>query len=224
MLADDAYWLFHDDRSGRSRIPSRVAGTALAAAVLAELAAEGLLVVTSRVVRPTPAARPSGDPDAMAHPTAHLARPLDTAAAEVLSRIAAEPDHHPPRDWLTVLSADAAALVARRMVADGSAIARPVRRGLRREVITLPVDPIAAAWPSARLSTGVRGHRRFGPGDVFLLGLTAATPLFSDLFVDSTPHMREAALAQQDRLPKPWLELLEITRLAVASGVMTHRT
>jgi hypothetical protein len=211
VLADDAYWLFHDERSGRPRIPARAAGTALAAAVLAELAADGLLAVTARSVRPASPPDPEG-------------RRPDLAVTEVLSRVAAEPDHHPARDWLTVLSGDVAGLVGHRMVAAGTAVARPVRRGLRRDVTFLPVDPIAAAWPAARLSTGVRGHRRLEPTDVLLLGLTAATPLFADLFADCAPQQRATALAGTDELPLPWRELLETARVAVASGVMTHRT
>ncbi|MGF1646067.1 MAG: GPP34 family phosphoprotein [Kineosporiaceae bacterium] len=223
MLTDDAFWLFHDDRSGRSRIPARLVGIALAATVLAELSSEGLLEVTAdsvRRIRPGAAVRTATSPVRLLAP----ADPLGSVAAEVVARVAAEPGSHPLRDWITVLAQDSVGLIGGRMVATGIAVERTVRRGLRREVVFLPVDPIAAAWPAARLSTGVRGHRWLEPADVFLLGLAAATPLGADLLVDAPPQMRETALARVDDLPGSWRVLLETTRVAVASGVMTLRT
>jgi hypothetical protein len=91
-------------------------------------------------------------------------------------------------------------------------------------VVFLPVDPIAAAWPAARLSTGVRGHRGLDLADVFLLGLLAATPLVEELLADAAAPLRERALARQGDLPPPWRALLTTTGVAVASGVMTQRT
>jgi hypothetical protein len=180
----------------------------VAAAVFAEVSAVGLLHVTSEAVRP------SRVPTDIS---------LDSVAAEVVARVLAEPQPYSARDWLVALSQDAVGLVGRRMAAAGMAVERGVRRGLRRDVVFLPVDPIAAAWPAARLSTGVRGHRSLEPADVFLLGLAAATPLGEDLFADSTAAMRERALARLNGLPVPWVELLETTRVAVASGVMANR-
>lgn len=216
MLADDAFWLFHDDRSGRPRIPARAVGTALAAAVLAELVSERLIEVTSNAVSLTP-------PLAFAATATARSNMLDPAAGEVTARVAAEAQPHPPRDWLAVLSLDVAGLVGRRMVGAGVAVERGVRRGLRRGVVFLPVDPIAAAWPGARLSTGVRGQRRLDGGDVFLLGLVAVTPLADDFLADAPAPMRERVLAGVGGLPRPWWELLESTRVAMASGVMTQR-
>ena len=224
MLADDAFWLFHDERSGRPRIPVRSVGVALGAALLAELALDGRLEVSAEVVRPA-----SGYAAAIGSRAGLVRRamsggPPDVAAGEALARVRAEPGSHPLRDWLAVLCLDSARLVGHRMVGAGVAVERAVRRGLRREVVFLPVDPIAAAWPAARLSTGVRGHRGLEPADVFLLGLAAATPLVDDLLADAPAPMRERALARLEGLPGSWRELLETTRVVVASGVMTHRT
>jgi hypothetical protein len=223
VLADDAFWLFHDEGSGRSRISVRSVGVALGAALLAELAFDRLLEVSAELVRPV-----SGGAAAAALPTGpvRLSIPgrLDAASAEVLARVTAETEVHPVRDWLAVLSLDSARLVGHRMVADGVAVERGVRRGLRREVMFVAVDPISAAWPAARLSTGVRGLRGWEPADVFLLGLVAATPLGEDLLADAPALMRERALGRLAGLPRSWQELLETTRVTVASRVMANRT
>jgi hypothetical protein len=229
VLADDIFWLFHDEGSGRARVPARTAGTAVAAGLLAELFARGSLAISAPVLRPgSPGTRDAIDqltllPEAP-EAAGWVATGLDAAEGAVLSRVRAEPELHPLRDWLAVLSLEAIGLVGRRMVAQGAAVDRQVRRGLRRDVVFLPVDPIAAAWPAARLSTGVRGHRNLDAGDVFLLGLAAATPLADDLLADAPAPLRDRALGQQDELPGPWRVLLDTTRVAVASGVMTQRT
>lgn len=217
MLADDIYWLFHDEGSGRTRVPARTAGIAVAAGLLAELSASGFLHVDVDSVHPA-AARP-GRPDTVV---------TDPAGVEILSRVLAEPQPHPPRAWLAVLAHDAPHLVGRRMTRAGTAVERPLRRslarGLRRDVTYLPTDPIAAAWPAARLTTGVRRHQRFDPADAFLLGLVSATPLAGDLLADSSPTMRRHALDQVADLPRSWQDLIGTTRVAVASGVLTNRT
>ena len=223
MLADDTYWLFHDDRSGRPRIPVRVVGIAMAAAILAELTTDHLLEITAGWLRPVQRDGVTASTTMSRAQLSAPARPLDSVAAEVLARVVAESEVHPVRDWLAVLSLDSARLVGHRMVAAGVAVERGVRRGLRRDVVFVPVDPIAAAWPGARLSTGVRGQRRLDAGDVFLLGLVAVTPLAEDLLADAPGPVRERVLAGVGDLPRPWWELLESTRVAVASGVMTQR-
>lgn len=230
MLADDVYWLFHDEGSGRPRVPTRTAGTVVAAGLLAELSAAGFLHVDADSVHPAPAtgARP-GRPDAARpdHVAPDPAEP-DPAGAEVLARVLAEPGAHPLRAWLAVLAHDAPHLVGERMTRAGTAVRRTLRRSLarrlRREHTYLPTDPIAAAWPAARLTTGVRRHHRFAPADAFLLGLVAATPLAADLLADSTPDMRRHALDQVEDLPRTWQDLIGTTRVAVAAGVLTNRT
>ncbi|MGF1662554.1 MAG: GPP34 family phosphoprotein [Kineosporiaceae bacterium] len=220
MLADDAYWLFHDDTSGRARVPARTAGTVLAAAVLAESSADGVLDVGPDAVRAAVATgRPTGPGTAGEDPSR-----LDVVAAEVLARVLAEPDTHPLRDWLAALARDAPHLVGRRLAGTGAAVERRVRRGLRRDVMYLPTDPIAAAWPTARLTTGVRAGRRLEPADTFLLGLAWATPLAGDVLADTDPDRRRHALDRIAHLPPPWLALVEVSRVAVAAGVLTNRT
>lgn len=216
MLADDAYWLFHDDRSGRSRVPSRTTGTALAAAMLAEQSASGLLEVSADAVRHR------ASPPSSSMPGRRGAR-LDTVALDVFERVTSEADTYAIRPWLIVLGPDAATIIGTRMTGAGLVYERHVLRSLRRRVVYLPVDPIKAAWPAARLATGVRQMRRFTTEDAFLLGLAAATPLAGDLFRDSTADMRRLALEQVRELPPAWSDLLEAVRVTVAADTLTNR-
>jgi hypothetical protein len=128
LLADDAYWLFHDDRSGRPRIPARVVGIAMAAAVLAEQTADHLFEISAGRLRPVLPDGTTASTTTSRTQVPSSVRPLDAVAAEVLARVAVESEVHPVRDWLAVLSQDVADLVGRRMVAAGVAVERGVRR------------------------------------------------------------------------------------------------
>jgi hypothetical protein len=209
VLADDAYWLVHDDWTGRPRTSHRAAGLAVAAAVLGELIAGGALVaVRGRIA---PAGVSPVPPD-------------ETVARDVFTRIVEERDQHPIGDWLDFLAPTVVDQVGRRMLRAGTA--RSQVQGLwGRRAVILPVDPgraARAAWVFAGLVAAVREGRTLDPWELFLLRLATAGSLRHQLFADVHPKQARAALDQLDNLWPPWVELLTATDRAIAAAALTR--
>ena len=209
MLADDAYWLVHDDWTGRPRTSPRTAGVAVAAAVLGELIAGGSLVTVRGRVAP-----------AGTHPTT----PDEPLGRDVFTRIVEERDQHPIGDWLEFLAPTIAEQVGRRMLRAGTA--RSQVEGLwGRRAVVLPVDAgraARAAWVFAGLVDAVRDQRRLDPWELFLLRLATAGSLRHQLFADVPASAARVALEQMEHLWPPWIELLTAAERAIAASALTR--
>src|SRR5438128_2526824 len=103
-LADDLYFMLHDDYSGRPRLPERIIGLGLAAALLGELDMHGLIcVTTSNIILSGWTPPEEGE------------KPLDSVVSQLLAEMQHDRQWRPVRDWLEYLGQDAATRVARRL-------------------------------------------------------------------------------------------------------------
>ncbi|MBP2704231.1 GPP34 family phosphoprotein [Microbispora sp. RL4-1S] len=200
-LANDLYFVMHDDRSGRMRLHPRLTALGLAAAIVGEL----LLPRRITVVRVAGQGRiglldttPTGDP-------------LTQAA---LDHMVAEPAH-PLQTWLQFLARTACADVAARMTAAG--LLNPPTRWVRRHV---PVDPNTAILPVARLNLAMQRGEPLGVRNVVLLGLLDVTGVAQFVLWSRDPRYLTDAVAA---LPAPLAELIAQTAAAVGSAVISRR-
>lgn len=170
MLADDFWWLAHDDHSGEPRVPVRVASWGLAAGLLGELLYGDRVRIAGDVVYPVWQAQP----------------PADLASHEVFDQVKGEPQRHSVRDWLGFLASDAYERVAARLVRAGHVTVRASGLWPFRSERHVPVDPQVSGWPHARLAMGLRHRTPLSEDDRFLTGLAEATGLDEWLIRDAT--------------------------------------
>lgn len=203
VLADEVYWLVHDDVTGRVRTAGRSAGVMLAAAVLAELIAAGdACLVDGRVVAFVPVL--AGD---------------DGLRAGVLAQVIAEDERYTVRQWLELLSEDMRERVAERMVAAGRACRRA---GLwRREVVANPGDE-GPAWMRVGLIEAVRRGDVLGAPQLFLLGLARYSGMAEHPLADLDPGYVRHALAQLSALPDGWRQLVAAATDLIRAAAITR--
>ncbi|MFC7643242.1 GPP34 family phosphoprotein [Streptosporangium lutulentum] len=136
-LANDLFFVMHDNATGRMRLHARLTGLGLAAAILGELMLAGRITVELAAGRTRLV-------------VLDAAPPGDTLTRAALDHIVAEPSHR-FRTWLQFLARTALADVAARMTAGWAAA--PARQ-----------PPVAEAGAGRREHRGVaRGTRQ--PGD-----------------------------------------------------------
>jgi hypothetical protein len=202
-VADDLYLLSHDDMTGRPVLRPRVLGLGLAAGLVAELLLAGAAAVrTGRIV-------------AVGH------APLSCRlACRVRDQIAAEPEPHPPRDWLAFFARNARHDVARRLERHGhlrQSGSLPWRR-----TRPVPVNPAWASAPLVRIRWTLDANRPLRPHDAVLAGLAVACGLWSRISQYLTPAGRglDEALIQL----RPGLrEVITQTQALVDGAVMCGR-
>lgn len=209
MLADDYYWLAHDDLDGKPRLHHRAVQFGCAAALLIELVntghiapREGVLVVTNS------------------------SPPQDSLSHTILDQLIGEQNRrHPIRTWLAFLSPQAPEQIAQRMLRAGQVTQHARRSLLGKETVRyLPTDVNASAGPWAALS--IRLLRR-QPLDFHLLclaGLTVASELESRLLDGAPTAAAEFLRTQAAAVPAPVREVLRHTHAAIGDAVLAHRT
>jgi hypothetical protein len=206
LLAGDAYWMVHNDWTGRLRTSARAAGLVVGTAVLGQLIADGV-ISTYR-----------GDVYlAEGHPV-----PAEALAREVYAQIVGEPKHYPVGDWLEFLAPEICDRVGWRMVEAGTAWTETIGV-VRRRRLFRPTDAQRAAWVYAALVTGIRNGQRFEQSQLFMLRLAVAGSLRHQLLVDAGPDHVDGALQQLGLLWPPWLELLQAADLAIAATALTRQ-
>ncbi|MFI7077136.1 GPP34 family phosphoprotein [Micromonospora sp. NPDC049903] len=206
-LADEFFYLAHDDQTGRSRLFESATAHGLAAALLAELGWEGRITFVGRHVRVI-------DPSPPADWLQHL----------VLDRLLAEPQHTATRTWLAFLGTTAYEQVATRMWQLGLLRQHQVGRWWRQRTAYVPADMNTAAWSWARLSYRLRNHERLNAFDVTLGGLAMSTQLDPILLDDAPPLARVLLRRQVDQASLPLRELLADLGAVVGGAVLSHRT
>ena len=210
LLADEFYLLAQDDTSGRPLLPGRVAGLALAAALLGELGLIGRIAVRSGSLVVLEGSSP----------TAGL---ID----RVKCVLEAESPTRPVRDWLEYFGPRAIRDVSSRLVGSGVLVRRPSRLPLRPARL-IPVDSNSAAVVSATLVTSLVRFRPLDARSAMLAGLVRATKLDRDhpafFEVRDQPAVQRYLDAVLAELTPPVLgDLLRHTEAAFATAVATHR-
>ena len=138
-LADDLWWLCHDERSGELLLYARSAGVGLAGALLIELWAAGQVMVVGQTVVPVREA----------------VAPADALVHVIAAEVGAEPEPLPVAVWLEFLGSGARARVGERLRLAGLVrreATTPARRWRRRRVERWVVPDVnVPGWVRARL-------------------------------------------------------------------------
>src|SRR2546421_6170244 len=200
LLADDLFFVVHDDRTGRPRLHLRAVGLGLAGALLGELMLFGRLAIQNGMLTVVDD-RP----------------PRDAVIHALLDQVLAERQPHGVRTWLAFFSQGATEQVAARMVRVGHVTRVEPRWPRRGGVRWVPADMSTAAWPAARLRHRLHREEPLEEPDVVLAGLVDATGLTPQVLWGvnaATLHYRDHLVAL---LPAPLRHLLAETRAAVGN-------
>jgi hypothetical protein len=252
--ADRLYLIGHDPATGRARSGRRQLGLGLAGALLGELLLDGLVEVRGGVVwalnrqpflrrvrhysgglaimgwcveshRPVP-------PDRAAEPCSWCGVGgvevfPDRMLWDTRELIARERPPRPVLDWLTVVAADAAGLVAQRLAGDDWLMAEYRRSWWSGRVVGawVPVNMVEADGARQALRRVARGlDRRPGVHERLVSGLVDAVQLTRVVIAD-VPDLPDAARTLAEvaaGLDEPLRLLVEETRAAADNAVMTR--
>src|SRR5258706_14107837 len=133
-VADQFYFIAHDDRTGARLLHPRAIGLGLAGALLGELVLVDCIDVYNGsvyVVRREPPA------DALNHAT--------------LTWLLSQPQHHDVRTWLAFLAETATDGVAKRLTVTRQVKPLYHKRLLGSRITYVPTDTNLAAWQSVRI-------------------------------------------------------------------------
>jgi hypothetical protein len=207
-VADQLFFIAHDDRDGRSRLHQRAAALGLAGALLGELVLLGRLAVYDGAVC---VVRREPPPDALDH--------------SILSLLISQPQHRDLRTWLAFLAETAIEEVARRLVIAGLIREQRQRRLLGARRSYLPADRNLAAWQPIRLERLLNGRYRMNHADALLAGLVAATGLTRQVLWDASRSAAGFSYLPQvlAGLPEPLHALVGFTEMAVGQTVLAYR-
>ncbi len=203
-VADDLYLMAHHEVSGRPLLQPRALGTGLAAALLAELALGGSIVM-----------RPGG------MVAACRARPADDLARRVHDQVTGEPELLAVPEWLLFLARTAAQDVAARLTRSGY-LTRAGGRLPWQAPRWVPVDPDWAFAPLLRVRSALDPARPWSAHGAVLAGLAAGCGLGFRLAQYLVPAGLEAGQAAR-RLDPGLRELIAQVQAAVDSAVLSHR-
>jgi hypothetical protein len=208
LLADQFYFIAHDDRAGKRRLAQRALGVGLAAALLGEL------VITGHVdVHDTSVYIISREP------------PRDALSHRVLSLLANQPHHRDVRVWLAYLAEIAPDQVAERLVLVGALRQVSHRRLIGTRTTYVPADQNRAAWQSIRLERLLCSYGMLHVSDAFLAALVSATGLTWHVLWDpatSAPGLRNLPHVIH-HLPQPLRGLAGFTEVMVGQVVLAPR-
>ncbi|MEV4481736.1 GOLPH3/VPS74 family protein [Micromonospora coxensis] len=208
LIANDFYFLAHDDQSGQARLFGTALSYGLAAALLAELRVAGRISFQQGHIQ----VRRDGPP------------PGDWLQHKILDRMLAEQRHTATRVWLSYLATTAGEEVAHRMVQAGLLREQTIGPRWRRRTVPVPTDSNVAAWPWARLSQQLRHHRRLSDQDVILAGLVLHTQMDTTLLDGASQAAREYLRWLVAQSWPQIRELLAELGAAVGTAVLSHRT
>jgi hypothetical protein len=204
-VADQFYFIAHDDRAGQRRLHARVTALGLAAALLGELVMLDRVRVHDGavlVVRREP--------------------PADALAHQILTELVSQPHYTDVRIWLAYVAEFAIDGVARRLERARALMPVRQRRLARTRTVWVPTDINQAAWQAIRLERMLNSRAWLPPADGFLAGLIAATGLTRHVLWDTDRSaIGLAHLPQVVRgLPPSLLELVSYTEAAVGQFVL----
>lgn len=203
LLADDLFLLAHNDMTGKPRLHPRVAGIALAGALLGELALFGRVDIhpgSVVVVNPRPIP--------------------DRLADRVLRQVEADRQASPVGTWLARLAPTANDRVAGRLAEAG--LLNKSRSGLLRRETWAPTDMAAAAWPVTRLRSLLTKFEPLTVPDATLAGFTIACGLVQQVLWDTSPDVHRYLDYVVANLAGPLRDLMAQTETAVSNAVMSR--
>lgn len=203
-LADDLFFVMHDNVTGRTRLHPRLASLGLAGAVLGDLmlAERVTLDLASGQDRLYATARDAtGDP----------------LTQSVLDHVIVEPQH-PVVTWLLFFARTIYADITARMIA--AKLLNPPARHLLKQQPPAPVNTNTAAWPLARLNLAVQRREPPVVRDCVLYGLFVATGGAQRALWEHDPAFVAATIAM---LPVPLQRLIVQTEVAVGEAVISRR-
>lgn len=206
LLADELYFLAHEDSTGKARLHARALGIGLAAALLGELVLFERITIAQDLVSVMDRRPPD---DALAHTT--------------LDQLAGEQQQHTVRTWLTFLAQTAAADVAQRLARAGHVQVVQTRRLFGTTKTHVPVNPSAAAWPENRLRHTFTQGKPISIPDATLAGLAGAAGLIDRFLWDADSNARRYYSYAVQSLPVPLRDLTAHTEAAVGDAVLSHR-
>ena len=207
LVADEFYFVAHDEGNGKPRLHTRIAGLGLAAALLGELILDGHVDLSE------------GNLAVVDHRP-----PVDALAHTVLDQLISEPQHHDLSIWLAFLGKASPEQVSQRMARAGLLVRNESRGLLRTSVRYLPADRSAAAWPEARLRRFLTRGEQVNVQDGLLAGLVHATDLTRKVLWDGQARSFQYLTWVVSTLPPPLRELVARTHSAVGNVVVAHRT
>jgi hypothetical protein len=208
-LANDYFFISHDEHTGRSRLTTPVTNLGLASSLLGELLISRHLTVYEKDLYPIEG-RPPSDP-------------LLRAMVEL---VAARPRDRDLGVWLNFFAAEANEDVAERLVTHGL-MTRAQKRGLRgARVEYRPVDLTQAARPAIRLARLLTRGEQVDLPDAVLTGVIHATGLLGQVLWDGDLHRPGYAQIPSllAALPPPFTALVRCTEVAVGGVVLTKRS
>jgi Golgi phosphoprotein 3 GPP34 len=205
-LADDLYFIAHDDRTGQARLYPRAVQLGLAAALLGELMLADRVVIHSGRIHVKSQQPPA---DALAH--------------TILDRLTGQHPHSDLRTELAVIGGSAQDAVANRLERAGMLRYVQTRRLMRTAGRWVPTDPTQAAWRAARLRRLLSGADEVTWHDVILAALLSAIGLIGPVLRDSEPQARTRLKAIMAQLPTSIAELAAHTEAAVGNAILAQR-
>lgn len=205
-LADDLYFIAHDDHTGKPQLHPRAVQLGLAAALLGELMLADRVIIQSGRIYVRNQQPPS---DALAH--------------TILDRLVSQHPYSDLRTELAVIGSSAPDAVAQRLERAGLVRYAQTRRLGRSVGHWVPADPTQAAWRGARLRRLLGSREEVTWHDVILAALLSATGLIGRVLRDSDPQARTRLKAILAQLPPPVTDLVAHTEAAVGNAILAQR-
>ncbi|MFE9187929.1 GPP34 family phosphoprotein [Micromonospora haikouensis] len=206
-IADEFFFMAHDDRTGRPRLYETALSHGLAAGLLAELYYARRITFDQGHIRVRDARQPT-----------------DWLQHLVLEQLVNAPQHTATRVWLAFFATSAYDQVSLRMRQAG--LLRTEQTGMlwRQRTLHVPTDVNTAAWSWAHLSQQLRHRRPLDDVDVTLAGLALHTQLDRAL-LDGAPFAARVHLRQLVHRPSsPLGDLFAELDSAIGGAVLSHRT
>jgi hypothetical protein len=205
-LADDLYFVAHDEHTGKPRLHPRAVQFGLAAALLGELLlADRVFIQNGRIY------------------VRNQQPPTDALAHTILDRLVGQHPHSELRTELAVIGSSAPDAVAHRLERAGLVQYVQTRRLGRTSARWVPTDPTQAAWRGARLRRLLAGRDEVTWHDVILAALLSAIGLIGQVLKDSEPQARARLKGILAQLPASVTELVTHTEAAVGNAILAQR-
>lgn len=207
LLADECWLVAHDDTTGTSLLPPRLAGLAAAAGLICEMIHNNRITATDghlalRNLAPSP--------DPLQHTViGHLVR-----------------ENHTIDTWLQYFGRTAEDDIAARLIHQG-ALEEQHSRGLfgRKKHSYVPKATNNAAWPTARIAKRLSQARPVDAVDQILISWIDAVGLNAHVLWDDPNNVGARYLQYvTTHLPAQYRTVLETTRHLFAQIIMTNQT